>query len=133
MSRLPYEIIHQILLYHGDIDIRRDFGLYGPIDKEKFSILNTIMRTANKKQRREFPNYLYQNYFLPNLYNIKDRINDDHIDIKVAIHDGKVKYDYGIYRLMPKSDNPVLGKYPSQAIAPDNYEWHSMTYSFDLS
>jgi len=131
MSRLPYEIIHDILDYL-DMDIRIKLGFYRKIEKQKFSILDTITRTSNMNQRREFPNYLYQQYFLSNLYTINGRSIDDHIEMKVAIHDGMVKYDYGIYRLKPKSACPVLGKYPSQSIAPDNYEWNSMSYSFNL-
>lgn len=133
MSQLPYEMIHHILDYLGDIDVRRNMGFYRPIDLKKFSILHTITRTANMKQRREFPNYLYQQYLLINLYQIDERIDSDHIEMKVALHEGKVKYNYGIYRLMPKSDNPVLGENPSRAVAPPNYKWHSITYSFDLS
>ena len=132
MSQIPYEIIHHILEYM-DIDIRIKLGFYKKLEKQKFSILNTITRTSNMNRRREFPNYLYQQYLLSNLYTITDRTVDDHIEMKVAIHDGKVKCDYGIYRLKPKCESPVLGKYPCQTIAPDNYEWNSMTYSFDLS
>jgi len=138
MSKIPYEIIHQILLYHGDIDMRRNFGLYGPIDKEKFSILNTIMRTPSPIHRRLINDYLYQQYALPNIHNFNERttekIKDDYLIMKVAPYEGKVYYNFGIYRLKPTPFYSYPKKeFPCDNKTVDDYRWLYVTYSFILN
>jgi len=115
-------MIRHIISYHDNPDIRRWFGIYGRIDKEKFSILKTITRTANPDFHHAHQGYLYQQYILPNLYDLTGRgsnkLKHDYLEMKICDYNNKVYYNFGIYRLKPDTIK--------------NYYWQCLQYSFIL-
>lgn len=134
---VPTDVIRQIFLYVGDIDLRRYFGFYQKIDLSQYSILETITRKINPKFYRERANYLYRQYDLCNIHADLQRkeqnIENDTIDMKIAFHDGMVMYNYGIYRLKPNNQynqaRLLSYKYKGNL---DSYSWYYLLYSYNL-
>ena len=53
----PDEIIHNIISYVPNIDIRINFDIYHKINKNNYKILNTIIRNKTEENHISFKRY----------------------------------------------------------------------------
>ena len=100
---LPVEIVTMIIGYVDDIDIRRYFSVYGKIDKDRFKILNKIMRKEIKTDSEWMNSTMYS---VPNIYNFEERtkqkLPNDHINVNIFMKNGQLNYNISINKLVLK-------------------------------
>ena len=113
MKKLPIEIIHYILQYIDNIDIRRHFGIYMPIhtkyiskiiDKclwNQYTIKHTIQNSKN--------NYSCMIYNLPNY--CPRNTTHDYIELDLVIYETQITYYFSIFRRFPQKDKYTLLQY----------------------
>ena len=134
-QRLPMELVRYIIEYVNDIDIRRNLGVYSKVNLSKFSILNNITITKHPLHFNNQETYFYRQYTLPNAYVSLDKrptLIDDHIEMKICLYQGKVWSNFGLYRLRPKTEDPidcVLKRYRGNY---ENHYWDYVEYSHIL-
>ena len=51
---IPDEIIHDIISYVPNLDIRINFGIFHKINNAKYNILNTIIRNKTEENHISF-------------------------------------------------------------------------------
>lgn len=102
IKNLPYDINWYIANFNDNIDIRRSFGIYKKIQKDKFKFLNKIIRTT-REQYTYFNNVFKSKFYLENLFDrSEDNIENDMIETLIKIKDDKVYLEMHIFRLVPK-------------------------------
>ena len=101
---LPYEIIIMIIEYVDDIDIRRSFGFYKKIKREKYDFMKYIMREKAPNKN------CFYHFELKNMEEIPGRrlkqIDNDMISMRVVNFGSFADYlliDFGMYRLKKKT------------------------------
>jgi len=102
---LPYEVIKYIIEYSNDIDVRRSFGIYKKIKREKYDFINYIVREKAPNKN------CFMHFNLKNREHIPGRrlkqIDNDMISMRVvAIQTEYANFllvDFGIYRLKKKT------------------------------
>jgi len=124
---LPVELILHIFSFVDDIDIRRQFRIYGKIDLKKYEFLNYI--TLIPGEHHFNPNITRYQY-LKNLDHYKRLCENDMIDIDFKICKRFVKYEIGIYRIRKKSGEKIKEKYPKYYLEDDNYFWDFVKSSY---
>lgn len=105
IKSLPYDINWYIANFNDSIDIRRSFGIYNKIQKEKFKFLNKIIR--NTRELKNYSNTIFKSkFYLENLYNrSEDDVENDMIETLIEIKDDKVYSEMHIFRLIPKPNS----------------------------
>lgn len=130
MVNLPKELV-EIIANYLDIDNRRFLGVYNKIPLDKFRIIEKVLRKPAELNREH-----YDIYDLPDLDYIPKRkeqsIDNDNIYICVKVYNNVVKYDFGLYRLKKKTNEPknrVFGCWKGNL---DDYYWDFITYQYTL-
>ena len=59
----PDEIIHNIISYVPNIDIRINFGIFHKINNAKYNILNTIIRNKTEENHISFKDIIVKKTF----------------------------------------------------------------------
>ena len=130
MAHLPKELV-EIIASYLDIDNRRFLGVYKKIPLEKFTNIEKVLRKPSEISIEH-----YDVYNLPDLDYVPTRkeqsIDNDNIYICVKIRNDVVKYDFGLYRLKKKTDEPKYRIFGSWKGNLDDYYWDFITYQYTL-
>ena len=135
---VPNEIIHKIISYVPNIDIRRKFGIFYKIDNAKYNILNTIIRNKTEENHISFKRYYCKkNIFFMNHENNYDRESflNDFIDLIYKEENNNIHIEIQIWKLIKKDENFIshrndrmydVGDYD------DTYYWKDIIIKYSL-
>ena len=101
---IPDEIIHDIISYVPNLDIRINFGIFHKINNAKYNILNTIIRNKTEENHISFKRYYFkENIFFKN----KDQESflNDFVDLIYKEENNNIHVEIQIWKLIKKDEN----------------------------
>lgn len=137
---IPNEMIHEIISYVSNIDIRRNFGIFYKIDQEKYNILNTIIRKKTYENNISFKRY----YCKKNILFTKNENNadpdsepllNDFVDFVYKEQNNNIHIEIHIWKLIKKDEGFVshrndgvyyMGDYE------DTYYWKDIVIKYTI-
>lgn len=101
---IPNEIIHDIISYVPNMDIRINFGIFHKINNTKYNILNTIIRNKTEEDHISFKRYYCkENIFFKN--HDQEAFLNDFVDLIYKEQNNKTQIEIQIWKLIKKDEN----------------------------
>ena len=142
---IPIEIVHSIIEYCSDIDVRRSFGIYAKINVDPFRNILTPGRISSTKEcgkrRQNVLTTQAARYSIHNTVQLPERkqqnIMDDAIQVVIREipYSKNLHYDIDIYQLRTRTRLPENREKETECKFPlgtlgNRYYWNAMLYSF---